>query len=223
MKKVLLTLAASFICVNVATAATLTPKKGVSILYINGQKAEDKVGENHLDQGFNQVVVRMDKDLSRGSSPAVFTSAPYVLSFEVSGEEVVIDHPQARSEMEAEKAFESEQPQWLLEQGDKKLAYEQAKLQGKSGLFPYTGMEKLVQQHNAERGIHFSNGELIDKPVKAEALVASTAAVVTTQSAKSKQPKPALKTTNLDQLKAWYLKSSKEERKEFRRWMIDQE
>lgn len=221
MKKVLLTLAASLVCVNMASAATLTPKKGVSILYINGVQADDKVGKNHLEKGFNQVVVRMDKDLSRGSSPAVFTSAPYVLAFEVSGEQIVIGHPQARSEMEAKKAFDGDQPQWFFEQDDKKLSYEQVKLEGKSGLFPYTGMEKLVQQHNAERGIHFSNGELVDKPVKTEVIVASTA--VTTQVVKKQPSKPIVETTNLDQLKAWYLKSSKEERKEFRRWMIDQE
>ena len=222
MQKVLLTLIASIVWINVATAATLTPKKGVSILYINGVQAEDKVGKNHLEKGYNQIVIRMDKDLSRGSSPAVFTSAPYVLSFEVSGEYIVIGHPQARSEMEAKKAFVDEQPQWFIEQDDSKLAYEQEKLQGNIGLFPYLGMDELVLQHNKERGIHFNNGELIGKPVKAETIVAFTT-VTTTQGATTQQLKTAVETKNLEQLKAWYLKASKKERKEFRKWMIDQE
>ncbi|MGC9458459.1 DUF2057 family protein, partial [Vibrio genomosp. F10] len=45
-----------------------------------------------------------------------------------------------------------------------------------------------------------------------------------TEAIANEQPKLAIEDTqNVDQLKAWYLKASKSEKKEFRRWMIDQE
>jgi uncharacterized protein YccT (UPF0319 family) len=224
MKKALVSLAVSLCFVSAINAATITPQKGVSLLYINGMAAGDKIGASELKEGFNQVVVRMDKDLSRGSSPAVFTSAPYVLSFKVSGEDLFIKHPQARSEMEAKKAFKTDKPDWSLEQDGHSLSYEQAKLEGKMGLFPYSGLDELVSKHNAERGIYFDNGELIDKPVETQVLAASTVAVTSASSVQSnKNTKLIVSSSNLDQLKAWYLKSSKKERKEFRKWMIDQE
>ncbi|MCZ4295062.1 DUF2057 family protein [Vibrio sinaloensis] len=209
-----------------ASAADLIPAKGVSVLFINGQAAQSKLGENAIDEGFNQVVIRMDKDLGRGTSGDVFTSKPYVVNLQVSGDQVRIDHPSARSIREAELAFENDEPHWLIEQDGKVLSYEQEVLQGKSGLFPYSGMAVLVEQHNNQRGIYFDNGQLIEKPVEAQAIaVATTSSAVASTTSKVEKTSPAkpVASSNVEQLKAWYLKSSKQERKEFRRWMIDQE
>ncbi|MGY5537682.1 YccT family protein [Vibrio brasiliensis] len=207
-------------------AATITPSKGVTIMYINGVKSKDSIGENELYDGFNQVVVRMDKNMSRGSSADVFTSAPYVLELNVNGDEVHIKHPVARSKMEAEKVFKSEKPQWSLTQDGQTLTYEQEKLPGKQGLLPYTGIDELIKQYNSSRGIFFEGGKLIDKPVEAQAIaVATTSSAVVSTASKVEKTSPAkpVASSNVEQLKAWYLKSSKQERKEFRRWMIDQE
>lgn len=202
-----------------AHAVTIMPSSGVSILYINGQLADDKLSRNELVEGFNQVVVRMDKNMSRSSTNSdVFTSKPYILNIEGIRGDLKIAHPQARSKMEAEKAFRSDQPEWVLEQDGKAISYKQEVLKGKSGLFPYLGMEKLIAEHNQSRGIYFENGQIVDQPA------ALQAAVVTANSAASdKASKPQVITNNVEQLKAWYLQSSTEERKAFRRWMIDQE
>ncbi len=209
-----------------AQAATLAPKSGVSILYINGEPAESKISENHIEPGFNQVVVRMDKDMSRGSSSDVFTSKPYVISFTVDGEKVVINHPKARSRVEAERVFASN-PKWIVIEDGNALNHEQVMLEGKGGFIPYGGMAELIEKHNSQRGVYFNNGQLIDKPVEAQAIAvaATTTAAVTSTSSKVEKTSPAkpVATSNVEQLKAWYLKSSKEERKAFRRWMIDQE
>jgi uncharacterized protein YccT (UPF0319 family) len=221
MKKTLLAVLASTLCFGGASyAATITPTSGVSILFVNGQPAEDKMSENQLTDGFNQVVVRMDKNMapSGASNSDVFTSKPYVLDIENVHGDLKIAHPQARSRMEAEKVFKSDQPNWLLEQDGKAISYKQEVLKGKSGLFPYLGMDKLIAEHNQSRGIYFENGQVVDQPVAVQ--VASVAA----NSAESyKAPKPQIITNNVEQLKAWYLQSSTEERKAFRRWMIDQE
>lgn len=208
------------------SAATLIPAKGLSVLYVNGQEAESKIGSQQIPKGDVQLVVKMDKKLGRGNSAKVFTSKPYVLSFTVNGEEIKIDNPPARSHQEAVNAFKSEQPAWELVQDGSALEYTQETLPSKGGLFPYLAMDKLVAEYNQSKGVYFESGQLLDKPVEAQVIaVSATSAVVASVPTDVKSPaaKPAVNTTNLDQLKAWYLKSSKEERKEFRRWMIDQE
>ena len=222
MKKTLLAVWASALCFSSSAlyAATITPTPGVSILYVNGQPAEDQLSENQLNDGFNQVVVRMDKNMAPAgaSSSDVFTSKPYVLNIENVHGDLKIAHPQARSKMEANKVFKSDQPNWLLEQDGKVISYKQEVLKGKSGLFPYLGMEKLIAEHNQSRGIYFENGQAVDQPVAVQ-----VAKVTASSAASDKAAKPQVITNNVEQLKAWYLQSSTEERKAFRRWMIDQE
>jgi uncharacterized protein YccT (UPF0319 family) len=208
-----------------ANAATLVPMKGVSLLYINGEEAESKIGANSVEPGSVQVVLRMDKKIGRGSSEGIYTSAPYVLTFDVTGEEVKINHPVARSKQEADAVFRTGNPEWRISQDGLNLAYSQEKLLGREGLLPYMGMEDLVAKHNKERGITFGSGKGGVAEVAVPAVAISTTTQQTSQSAtvsssvmaSSKAP------SNTEQLKAWYLKASKEERKEFRKWMIDQE
>ncbi|MGC9492947.1 DUF2057 family protein, partial [Vibrio genomosp. F10] len=164
----------------------------------------------------------------------VFTSDPYILNLVVSGEEININHPVARSFQEAEKAFRSGEPQWKLTQDGMDVNYTQDPLPKKKGLFPFMGMEKTISDYNEDKGIFFVDGVLTEATVApaSVAAVATTTTVVAT-SAESKmateaianeQPKLTIEgTQNVDQLKAWYLKASKSEKKEFRRWMIDQE
>ncbi|WP_252027544.1 DUF2057 domain-containing protein [Vibrio sp. SCSIO 43135] len=212
-------------------AATLVPAKGVSVLYINGQEAESKIGKNNIDPGMNQVIVRMDKDLGRGSSSSVYTSEPFVLTFDVSGEEIKLNHPVARSKAEAEKAFRSNNPEWRLSQDGNALAYDLDKLSGKKGLLPFMGMDGIVEDYNSERGITFVDGKLVTATTASAAVVATSASAekeVTQTSATQveknvvEQPK-AVEPQTVEQLKAWYKKATKAEQKEFRKWMIDQE
>lgn len=222
MKKTLLVVWASALCFSSSAlyAATITPTTGVSILYVNGQPAEDQLSKNQLNDGFNQLVVRMDKNMAPAgaSSSDVYTSRPYVLNIDDVHGDLKIDHPQARSKMEADKAFKSDQPNWLIEQDGKAIDYKQEVLKGKSGLFPYLGMEKLIAEHNQSRGIYFENGQLVDQPVAVQIATVSDKVAVS-----DKAPQAEVITNNVEQLKAWYLQSSTEERKAFRRWMIDQE
>ena len=217
----------SGLVIGSVNAATLSPKRGVSILYINGQASQSKIGENKISEGFNQIVVKMDKDMSRGSSSDVFTSKPYALTFTLSGGEVVVEHPVARSMTEARRAFENGNPKWVVKVDGRPVEYQQTEIKGKSGFLPFSGIESSLSEHNEKNGIFFDNGQLIDKPVEAQAIAvaATTTAAVTSTSSKVEKTSLAkpVATSNVEQLKAWYLKSSKEERKAFRRWMIDQE
>ncbi|MFA0414575.1 DUF2057 family protein [Vibrio renipiscarius] len=208
-------------------AAVLSAQDGVSILYINGQKAEQKIGQNQVEEGFVQTVVRFDDKL--GSK--VFTSKPYVISFDTQGESIKIVAPDVNSEMVAEKEFSKVKPGWQVMVDGQAIEFEQAELKGKGGFMPYAGMDNLVAEQNKQRGIYFQDGQLIDAPAAAELAPAAvaTSAVVTSSvvangaSSTVAAPAPVMATKTVDQLKAWYLQANKEERKEFRRWMIDQE
>lgn len=231
MKKSIVAALVALGCSFSVSAATLIPLKGVSVYFINGQEAESRIGKNELTEGENQVVVRMDKKVGKGSSSGVFTSAPYVLTFNVSGDEVKINHPVARSEQEAKAAFRTDQPDWRITQDGSTLSYSQEKLQAQSGFLPYMKMDELIAAHNAERGIVFDNGQMTKAEQATTATLVTTAAVATSKdvtAANNNAPKTTVKAEptkveNVEQLKAWYLKASKEERKEFRKWMIDQE
>ncbi len=163
----------------------------------------------------------MDKKLGRGGSSEVFTSKPYVLNVNVTGEEVTIAHPQARSFKEAEVAFQSDQPQWLIKQDGQAIPYQQQVLEGKSGLFPYLGMDELVKNFNSERGISF--GEDINKGKTIASVESKNISPVEVVDKTPSAPEVTSNLSNVEQLKSWYTKASTQERKEFRRWMIDQD
>ncbi|WP_295894160.1 DUF2057 family protein [uncultured Vibrio sp.] len=207
-------------------AGTLSPKSGVSIYFINGEVTENKISSNPIAGGINQIVVRMDKNMSRGSKSDVFTSNPYVVSFFFKGENVVVEHPVARSRFEAEKAFDKESPEWIITVDGKPVTYTQEMLEGKGGFLQYSGMEKLLAKHNEARGIYFEKGLLVDQPTAAAMTTVTVASAIETSKPNDTKDGNVVNETlsnNLDQLKAWYQKASKSERKEFRRWMIDQE
>ena len=93
--------------------------------------------------------------------------------------------------------------------GEHKLALEAEKFVPDSGFMPYGDMIEQVQKYNRVRGNLYIAGNLTS--VEAESVVAlSDGHVVET-------------TDTVIQLQIWYTRASKSERKEFRKWMIDQE
>ncbi|GMQ46048.1 YccT family protein [Vibrio sp. 10N] len=229
MKKSVITVLLAASSAFGVSAATLTPMNGVSLLYVNGQEAESKIRSNDVESGTTQVVVRMDKKVGRGSSQSVYTSAPYVITFNISGDEVKINHPVARSKQEASAAFRLPEPEWRITQDGNTLSYTVEKLKGRDGAFPYSGISELIADYNEQRGITFS-GQPANEGVAATTAAATTAAVASSapkaeavKVSKSKTAVASAESTNMEQLQALYLKASKAERKEFRKWMIDQD
>ncbi len=226
MKKSVITVLLAASSAFAASAATLTPMNGVSLLYVNGQEAESKIRSNDVESGTTQVVVRMDKKVGRGSSQSVYTSAPYVVTFNITGDEVKINHPVARSKQEASAAFRLPEPEWRITQDGNSLSYTVEKLKGREGAFPYSGIGELIAEYNEKRGITFG-GESTSEVASAAVAATATTAAVATSTPKAVEPSPVVKadtkSSNMEQLQALYLKASKAERKEFRKWMIDQE
>ncbi|WP_425610145.1 YccT family protein [Vibrio splendidus] len=220
MKKALVVLGLLTSVIGSVSAATLTPQKGVSILYINGQAAQNKIGENQINEGFNQVLVRFDKKFGNSG---VYSSAPYVLNFDVTGEEVEIKSPKVRSYMEAEKIFEAVNPSWVVFQDDVAIKYQQDMIKRKPGFAPLGGLESRLAEHNESKAVYFKDGVLLDKPAETVVLASVVNDTAVQTSSKAQKPVKLAETQNIEQLQAWYIKASKQERKEFRKWMIDQE
>ncbi|MEF1173261.1 DUF2057 domain-containing protein [Vibrio sinaloensis] len=201
-------------------AASIEPRNGVNLLYIDGEKVEEKRELNDIDLGETQVVLNYNKKLKDSGNERVFDSSPYVVTFDAPDSELIITPPKFYTYDQAAQAFQK-QPEWRIETVDgKAIPYTQEVLDRADGFMPYFDMPERVAKHNEARGIVFgSSAALVAKAAVAEQ---ATPAVSNTQAKSDKVIKP-VDTDNLEQLKAWYVKASKQERKEFRRWMIDQE
>lgn len=215
MKRHLSLLAALF--ASSASAATIEPSNGVEILLIDGVKVEDTRDTATVEAGPVQLVVRYSKKLKDSGKYRVFDSSPYVINFDAPDDDMEISIPKLYSYEQANAYFKAD-ADWSIEsESGKSIKYTQEILDRGDGLFPYYDIPKLVREHNAKRGLVVGSGAAL----AATAQDANATIVEIAESGEKKVVK--LETSNLDQLKAWYLKSSKQERKEFRRWMIDQE
>ncbi|MBF4323313.1 DUF2057 family protein, partial [Vibrio anguillarum] len=84
------------------------------------------------------------------------------------------------------------------------VSVEQKILPSTVEVFPYMDVGSLVKSYNIDNAIFFSDN------LKKIDMVNNSDAVSTTED-------------SLTQLQIWYLKSTKEERKSFRKWIIEQE
>ncbi|KKD59370.1 hypothetical protein RN22_15750 [Grimontia sp. AD028] len=191
-----------------AFSASLSVEQGLDVLAINGTKVDYRKDSFALEDGANQIVVRVDRDFRVGSKSDVFTSSPFVVSFEAS-KDVSIGLPnRVNNFRKAELEFKDDTPEWNIQANGKLINYKSEKLPGGAGLFPYSDVEKLLRSYNADNGVLIENGIVSSEN---ELLPASSISPINEQS------------DNLTQLKLWYTKASKEERKAFRKWVIDQE
>jgi uncharacterized protein YccT (UPF0319 family) len=202
---------------SAVSAATITPQNGVELLFVNGAKVENKRESFDVENGPLQLIVKYSKKLKDSGKERVYDSGVYVLDIDNADTDLSISIKDLFSYGQANAFFKSD-PQWLLTNSNgHKVNYNQEILDKGEGIFPYYDMPKLVKEHNQARGKVVGSGAAL----AANAQDANATIVKVDKSGEKKVVK--LETSNLDQLKAWYLKSSKQERKEFRRWMIDQE
>ncbi|MER0396204.1 DUF2057 domain-containing protein [Vibrio vulnificus] len=190
-------------------AAMISPVSGVKILFANGTEVDEPLEPMEVDAKSAQLVVRYAAELGSGSNQKVFDSAPFVITIDNLSEDIKLYPPKVFSYEQANREFNTS-PKWRIEGvSGKEISYSQEKLKGNDGFMPYYGMEALIAKHNEERGIVFSAGV-----VKAE--------VVTTDKMVEK-PATTKNADALVQLQHWYKQASTEERKAFRKWMVDQE
>ncbi len=202
-----------------AYAATLNPEKGVEILFINGVEIDNEREAQDVKPGDTQLVLKYSNKLGSGNSGKVFDSSPFVVSFEMPEQDVNIVPPTVHSYETAKRKFKNN-PEWVLNTSGSEVAYQQEKLPTQSGLLPNWKLDEQLAEYNAERGLVFGEGAAL---VAATQTVQTPAVAKTAEATATKPQVSQVAISNLEQLQGWYLKASKEERKEFRKWMIDQE
>ncbi|MDB1124339.1 YccT family protein [Vibrio algarum] len=231
MKKVVSVCMFSLLFSGASLAAEIIPTQNVRLLVVNQVETESTVEVTSVKPGFTQIVVRMTARLGKGSSKQTFDSAPYLLQFDAKEADIEIVAPTVYSHEQAKNHFKKT-PDWKLISNGKDVDFTMNKLPPKPGFMPYKGIENMVVEYNQSNGIMFGdNATLIttatvtDTAGVAAATTATAATVSTVNEVKSNGSMSSQPGTisNTDQLKAWYLKASKAERKEFRKWMIDQE
>ncbi|WP_122035320.1 DUF2057 domain-containing protein [Aliivibrio sp. EL58] len=187
-------------------AATLTPKKGVEILFVNGIKTEKKRDTIEVDAINTQLVLRYSQKVGNGNSAKIFDSAPFILSLDIPESDLVIKGPKVHSYEQGKKKFKT-QPAWeIINSNDDEIPYQQEKLKPEDGFMPYYDLETMLKKHNQENGLVFGSAATL------------SASALTVENYNSTEDN---KVSNLEQLQAWYTKASKEERKAFQKWIID--
>ncbi|AMG29747.1 DUF2057 domain-containing protein [Grimontia hollisae] len=195
-----------------ALAGTLSAENGLELLLINGKDAKrygdhaDKVVV--LSPGTYQIVARYDDEVKRGSRSTIFTSKPYVMEFEMGKEDVVLSIPKLKFESQATAFFR--EPIWELRNptAGSVTVLASEKLTG-SGFGSFGNMEKVIAEYNRENGIVFDGG----KPQDLEDVLVSF----------EDDGRVSIKGDVLSQLKLWYTKATNEEKKSFKRWMVEQD
>lgn len=195
-----------------ALAGDITTSNGVELLVVNGKEVDNFPGgskrEVSLSEGQYQVVIRFEEDVKRGSKSALYTSKPYVLDLAVPVGDLELSVPRMASHSQVSAYFND--PEWLVTDvnSGKVAAVRGEELPG-SGFAAFRDIEKAVANYNRENGIAVVNGQTHDL---------QTAAV-----AVDDKGNVEIKGDSLTQLKLWYTKASNEEKKAFKRWMIDQD
>lgn len=198
---------------SVIHAAEITSARHIEFLVVDGSKisfdnwAPQQTIE--LANGTHQLVMRFDGEVQRGSKEVIFTSRPYLFELDVDGRDATINiDANLRVKTQATSYFD-DNPQWQAEfDNGEVMPLEAVELKG-DGFGAYADMEALVAEYNRENGIIIDQGEsknLNDVLVEVD-----------------DQGQASIKGDALSQLKLWYTKASDQERKTFRRWIIDQD
>ncbi|WP_325892073.1 YccT family protein [Grimontia sp. NTOU-MAR1] len=203
---------ALFVCSSVVVATEIEIGTDLQAYVLNGKEVDADSGDRlNLVDGGNQLVVRYKSILSDGSNTKFFESKPYVFQFTNTGKSLSISIERFRKYIKAEKAFEKGNVEWSIEDANgKDIPFQLDELPGNSGFLPYADLSKAVAMYNKKNGIYFEGQEIKDLNEEVVVAVSETGKVELTGDA-------------LAQLKLWYTKASREERKAFRIWVINQE
>ncbi|MGF1705955.1 YccT family protein [Enterovibrio baiacu] len=195
-----------------STATELDVGQRVELMVLNGEKVADKSATHILLEGKNQIVVRVYGSFRSGSDEELVTSSPYIFTFDSikNSDTISLSLPSKINNLrKVEKALLSGEFGWVLLEDGKNLSYSVDKLPGNGGFIPYSNIESLVSDYNKSKGISISSLGLEDLNETAVTVLESGEIEITGDP--------------ITQLKLWYTKATKEERKTFRKWMIDQE
>jgi len=180
-------------------AATLTAKKSVEILALDGQKYNKKLIESKdfvVTDGTHQIVVRYSKSFP---GDGIVTSKPYIFNIQVAGD-TTIAVKRFNSHSQAKNAV-GKGLTWVVKNENKTEMIDNADILLGEGFLPYSNIENVIAKYNQNNGIM---------------LPSATGSLVFGASATAINAK-------VEQLIKAYNSADKQEQKAFRIWLIEQE
>lgn len=196
-------------------SATINLDSGIDLLVVNGEKVED-VDNISLIDGENQLAVEFAGRLSEKGKREYFSSVPYIAVVKTEQNSDVTIQLLSKTFSETKQRVENKQPIFEFIIDGASTQGEQMVLPPNSSTFPYSNIPDLVQSYNKENGLIFDSGKI--RSLKQEL------AQVQAQSAITKTAESVVAETETSlQMKLWYSRATSEERKTFRKWLIDQE
>ncbi|MEZ8321542.1 DUF2057 family protein [Vibrio splendidus] len=190
----------------------LETASGVEVLFVNSQDAKQMNQPFALATGSNQIVLRINTMLGRGEQRGNFTSSPYILALDVHGEELEIEGPKLSDVLQARKVFDGDTIDWNVSLDDSDVDYSQVEMVGKKGVFPYSNLDEQLAIYNAANGISFAGNVIV--PATGASL--ANGMQQTTKSVEQDS-------LEMQKAKMSYLKLSPTERRDLRKWLVDQQ
>lgn len=214
MKKgpILFVMSAVLLACSVQAEVVLKIPQEVDLLLVNMKKPQGSLLEKKelvLPDGANQIVFQYRPSFDEGDMVKKAYSDTIIAKFEAYNTSVNFDLPKYRNLKQAEKEIDS--LEWrLLDGTSKPLTVHEDKL-NYSGVQIGRNFIQEVADYNQQGGV---------AALQSVSGTAFTATII--------EPKTAVKLSDeinetVGQLQAWYLKASPQERKAFKKWMVDQE
>ncbi|PFG45850.1 hypothetical protein ATG66_2934 [Vibrio sp. ES.051] len=195
---------------EVKMSAVVTTAQGVEVLFVNGIAADEWNTPLTVTEGYNQLVVRVNKGIGRGDKRTQVKSAPYIIDLDLGAGKLYIDMPAFRKERQAEKLFEQDKMDWKVNLNGQSIKYTQYKMLGKKGAFPYSNLDEQLLEYNQANGIYFVNGSKVDL---------STNELIEAGGVNHDNRQV---TSSMTRAKIAYLEMSDTERQEFKKWIKQQ-
>lgn len=203
MKKIIAILA--LLLVQNSYALELKGINGVEILAINGKEVKNSFFSNdgsQLSAGEHQIVVRYASSLN---TDELLESRPDIFTLNLTEDTQI-----SAANMNNLKQIERELKKgvtWVIESESKEYEVKDSDTLQGQGFMPYSDIEKLVANYNQQKNITLANGE------------APVATAVATTAVATQIPHVIGENT----LISVYQQASKEQKKTFRLWLLEQD
>ena len=200
-------------------ALDLDLASGISAEVLNGKKVKDENYE--LVKGDNQFVFEFSGKLKDGHKREYYSSRPYIVTLDLENADVLKVELVSNRFSSIEKKVNKREPIFKFTIDGKAVNDSQEMLPPAEGAFPYSNVPALVDTYNKERGLVFDSGKVVE--LKAELAKLEQSEPIASGERKTTTIAGVTESENTLQLKLWYLRASDEERKNFKRWMIEQD
>ena len=184
----------------------------LTLLAINGsedfgEKWYSNTREINLNDGDNQILVRVEKLIPQAGDWAKFNSKPMVVSFNANDEKVKLSPAFKIDGIQAQNAFEKTPKLDLITDSNQAINFNFAVLPGSYSIL--TGYEKALAAYNSKQG----NSEYLSTPIHSDSVP-----VITTE----KVIQPSNQKAIYSSVQSDFLSLSDVERKKFLQWAVIQ-